>query len=248
MNRNKADIYNRTQAQLHTTPRHLTELTALAQEAIGLEVDGMLGPKTRAALEEWRECSLLAAAPPRGPELMVSRAGNLLPGRSYVIDRSWHGGLMNGPPIGIVVHSTQTDPGTAENMAKRRVKPYDLYEHGRGKSSWHITIDADGSILQMLECVKIAYHCRRTPQSDQLLLRPPNHCTIGIELVGYYGQEFWPEVQVEAAERVWRALVSAYPIVRGRAMLRHSELDPTRRSDPGPAWPAGRVLDYAYAA
>lgn len=77
--------------------------------------------------------------------------------------------------------------------------------------------------------------------------RLPNACAIGIELEGY-GQVF-PEPQVVAACRVWRALVNAYGIPRELAMLEHSRFDPERRADPGPIWMAGhagRVLVHAF--
>ena len=50
-----------------------------------------------------------------------------------------------------------------------------------------------------------------------------------------YGDEF-PNAQVSAAADVWRILTATYPIIRANAMVQHSELDPDRKSDPGPVW------------
>lgn len=146
-----------------------------------------------------------------------------------------------------MAHYTATDPGTADAMAKRRARERTADDRA---ASWHITICADGRIVQMVPFRRVAWHCARGTLRDvdrSLPRTSINQAAIGIELEGH-GRKF-PDAQVQAAMRVWRALVRAYGIPRELAMLEHSRFDPKRRSDPGPVWMArhaGEVLDAAY--
>jgi len=144
-------------------------------------------------------------------------------------------------PRAIVAHYTATDPGTAMNMAKRRTKPRAKDDRA---ASWHISIEADGTVIQMAPLTAQCWH------AGGGLIRGAgmaNRVSVGIELVGH-GKTF-PPAQVEAACIVWRAIVTEYGITRELAMVEHSKLDPDRRRDPGPVWMANHapaVLDYAY--
>lgn len=163
------------------------------------------------------------------------------------IHDSWvsAGHRLPGSIKGIVAHYTATDPGTGASMARRRQRP--LGEKDR-KASWHVTIEANGEIIQMASFHRRAWHARRTPQSEKLVGGSPNDLTIGIELVGK--GKFFPPEQVSAAKRVWRSIVQSYGIRREMAMIEHSKLDPRRRADPGERWMdwhAPDVLDFAYS-
>jgi hypothetical protein len=214
---------------------HVTELVRYWQHGHGLDPDGKAGPLTVASLR---------------PEVRLTVADGWLsgPGVNRIdAHSSWYGS-ERGSPGGIVAHFTDTDPGTAVNMAKRRQHVYGSDPDDR-LASWHVTIDTDGSIVQMVAITRIAWHAGSSTAKPVPGLGWANQTTVGIELVGY-GKEF-PPAQVAAAKLVWRAIVQAYGIPRRFAMLQHSEIDPTRRDDPGPVWVgqyAQAVLDAAYAA
>lgn len=200
----------------------VAEFVRAFQRAHGLDVDGKPGPKTLRTLAR----SVSAAA------LVPSSLGV----DHLLAHPSWAPSLLRDRrPEGIVCHYTATGPGSEHVMHRRRQQPY---RRGKDRPAiWHVTIAQDGRILQMLPLNRAGMHCRGH-----------NDYTIGVELVGH-GDEF-PDAQVASARRLWRYLVRTYKIPRERAMLLHSDLDPKRRSDPGPVWTsqhADDVLDYAYA-
>lgn len=230
-----ADYNRRALDRGELADEHLVELVRAYQRAHGLDADGMAGPRTRAALDR-------ALVGPVTGELRVVNGWLQGAGVEAIpAHRSWYSGPMQRPPQAIVAHYTATAPGTARSLHTRRVAQR---ARGARNTSWHITIAADGAVYQMVPLVHRARHCGR----GQIEGQSPNACAIGIELEGH-GDTF-PQPQIGAAARVWRALVSAYDIPRQLAMIEHSSLDPARRSDPGPVWMrehAPGVLEYALA-
>lgn len=212
---------------------HVTELVRYWQAGHHpLEVDGMAGPATIASID-------LPA------EMRVGADHWLVGARHMPIDTSWYGGPIHGPG-GIVAHYTATSSGTSVAMAKNRQRPFD---RARDRAaSWHLTIDTDGSVIQMVPLDRIAWHAGGASALPVRGLGSANGSCIGIELVGH--GDVFPAAQVEAAKRVWRALVRRYQIAREHAMLEHAKIDPTRRGDPGPVWMgqyANAVLAAAFA-
>lgn len=233
----KADEYNKIQINTgRIRDDHVTAMTRIVQKAIGVKVDGFCGPKTLEALDAHRFTFMEKLGVQGG--WLVGRNVTLIPAHE-----SWYyPKLGTGTPKAIVAHYTATNPGTALSMARKRERPY---SQGKGRpASWHVSIEADGSIVQMIPFTGGAWHCSKPIEE---LAMGANRCSVGIELVGH-GKEFTDE-QVTAAAQVWRALVDTYQIDRSLAMLEHSKLDPMRRKDPGPVWMskhAERVLDYCY--
>lgn len=231
-------------------PAHISELAARFQRAEGLEPDGKVGPSTRARLELLR--GRIPGEPPPIPSYapLEARDGWLVGERVTVVPshRSWYYDRLDTPsgiPGAIVAHYTATDPGTAIVMANKRVKPYRRILDRA--ASWHVSVEADGSIVQMAPFIAGCWHAGGRSAKPIAGLGPANRTAVGVELVGH--GENWPAAQVAAAARVWRALVRAYTIPRARAMVTHQELDPTRKRDPGELWlthAAPGVLDYAY--
>lgn len=230
--------YNTLQlARSELTAEHVTELVRHFQAARGLEVDGMAGAKTIAAID----------AAMRPAALRIDR--HRLSGQGVTLIEahpSWYGSLLTtGQPRGIVAHYTATDPGTSRSMARRRTQPLAA---GDRLASWHLTIETDGSIVQMVPLDRAAWHAGSDTALPVPGLGTANYHTVGIELVGH-GKDF-PAAQVEAAKRLWRVLVQTYGIQHKFAMLEHSKIDPARRSDPGPVWVsqhAPEVLKAAFA-
>lgn len=227
---------------------HVTELVTYWQEQHGLKVDGKAG-SAQTIPSIIKAIAKRHALPPPGPEdlqvkdsWLVGNGVNKIPA-----DPSWFGGLLaGGAPGGIVAHFTDTDPGTAVNMAKRRARHFGDDPDDR-LASWHITIETDGSTVVMIPLDHIAWHAGSSTAVPVPGLGSANAHTIGIELVGY-GKVF-TEAQVRTAAQVWRALVRQYAIPRDYAMITHQSIDPTRRDDPGPVWMgqhAAAVLDFAY--
>jgi N-acetyl-anhydromuramyl-L-alanine amidase AmpD len=142
---------------------------------------------------------------------------------------------------------SDTDAGTAINMAKNRVRPF---VRGQDRlSSWHATVETDGTIVQMIPFTRIAWHAGSDTAKIVPGLGYANYCTVGIELVGRTPGPF-PEAQVLGYARLLRAIVQWAGIEREHAMITHSSIDPTRRHDPGPEWEvrhAQRVLELAFA-
>lgn len=228
----------------------ITEMVRIAQEKLGLKVDGKFGPVTRKALEAYIKPASVVALFDK----------DWYRGAKYIhIHPTWTSGGMTGTrPDAIVWHYTATNPGTAVAMANRRKDQYRrrLPEHtdaDEGKlfdrpASWHITIDTDGTVIQMAPFTAICWHAGGHGALPIDGLGYANSVAIGIELVGH-GDVFPPE-QVEAAKQLARALVQHYNIDRKYAMVEHSAISPHRRSDPGVVWMtmyAKGVLDYAYA-
>jgi hypothetical protein len=270
-----ADDFN--EAELHAgriKPAHLSELTARFQAEQGMSVDGMLGPKTRAMVELLRGREPSATIPGRAastvpvmhreaftpqPDLSISAAGWLSGVGVEVVPihrtRYYpHLATIDGLPRAIVAHYTATDHGTARAMAKRLVGPLDTQpvevdgDPADRQVSWHVSVEGDGTIVQMAPLLVGCWHAGGRTAKPIPGVGPANKTAIGIELVGH-GDAF-PAVQVEAARRVWRALVRAYSIPRGPAMVTHESLDPTRKKDPGEVFMsqhAPGVLEYAYA-
>lgn len=245
-----ADRFNETQLKIGALQlAHITELVTHWQETHRLTVDGKAGNvETIPSLD----AAILRRNPlPSGPsdELCVDDAGWLVgPGVERIeMHQSWHGGTMSaGKPLGIVAHYSATNAGTAVAMARRRARMFGEDPSDR-LASWHITIEVDGSIVVMLRAHRRAWHAGSATAKPIPGIGEANANTVGIELVGF-GKEF-PAAQVEAAGRVWRALVRRYEIPRKHAMITHQSIDPERRSDPGPVWMghhAERVLDIAF--
>lgn len=223
--------YNAAQLASGTfTADHVTELVRHWQAGHGLTADGMAGPRTIASLVP--------------PDLAVVDHWLTGPGVTCVAAHpSWYG-AARGQPRGIVAHYTATDAGTGHGMAARRAR---MFGRGDRAASWHLTIETDGAIIAMVPLDHIAWHAGSPTARAVPGLGPANPNTIGIELVGH-GTTF-PPAQVDAAGRVWRALVKHYGIEREHAMITHASIDPSRREDPGPVWMrehAPGVLARAY--
>ncbi len=223
------------------TADHITALVRHWQETHGLTADGMAGPATLA--------SILGTfvVPVRPGELVVLNHDLIGTGVAHMdAHRSWFGGEMTkGRPLAIVAHYTATDPGTAVNMAKNRQRALTPADRA---ASWHLTIDADGSVVQMIALNRVAWHAGSDTAKPIPGVGWANNNSVGIELVGH-GKDF-PSAQVASACKVWRAIVRTYGIPREHAMITHQSIDPTRRTDPGPVWGlqhADIVLDFAYA-
>lgn len=190
-------------------------------------------------LARWRPP--VAECPP-----LIVNADGWLEGEGVEIiksHRSWHYPRLSTPtgdPIAIVVHASATKPGTAVSMARRRTKSRKPTDRA---ASWHLSIEADGAIVQMASCEVGTWHAAGQIKGAG----PANRVSVGIELIGHEKGP-WPKEQVDNAKRVWRAIVQSYGIKRSLALVPHAVIDPARRSDPGAVFMhdhAESILEYA---
>lgn len=251
-----ADNYNRGQLGGRFKIAHVTELVRRFQVENGLAADGKAGPSTLAVLDlmTGRTSGPIATSAELGDlsDLIIDTATGWLRPSADVeilpIDPSWYYARLashDGKPKAIVAHYSATEHGTARAMAHnraRKIKPTDR------SASWHVSVEGDGTIVQMAPFTVGCWHAGGPTAKPVPGVGAANRFAVGVELIGF-GTDF-PPAQVAAAARLWRALVRSYGIPRELAMIAHSQLDPTRKRDPGPVWTAEHaadVLDHAFA-
>ncbi|WP_370263310.1 1,6-anhydro-N-acetylmuramyl-L-alanine amidase AmpD [Limnobacter sp.] len=93
--------------------------------------------------------------------------------------------------------------------------------------SAHFAIDRDGSITQFVSCEKRAWHAGLSAAMDRQNF---NHFSVGIELLGDVYTPF-DASQYASLHKLIAELKQRYPL---RYALGHSEIAPTRKTDPGP--------------
>jgi hypothetical protein len=187
------------------------------------------------------------AAIPEQPPLSVDPHGWLIGEGVTIIPShsSWIGGELE--PGGAVCHVSDTNPGTALNMARRRARRFGDDPNDR-LASWHASVETDGALVQQVSFLRRAWHAGSSTAKQIPGLGWANAHTVGFELVGFEKGPF-SDAQVFAYARLLRAFVKAYRVQREFAMVTHASIDPKRRSDPGKRWMrecAERVIEYAY--
>lgn len=102
------------------------------------------------------------------------------------------------------------------------------------KVSSHYLIDENGKIYQFVDDDKRAWHAGKSYWKGKENL---NHNSIGIELCSKsFGQDIYPPAQISALIRLCQRLKRKYHIKKER-ILGHSDIAPTRKADPGKAFP-----------
>lgn len=133
----------------------------------------------------------------------------------------------------IILHYTDM-----ENMQESLARLCDpVYE-----VSSHYAIDEDGSIYQLVDDAKRAWHAGKSSWNGVENL---NHYSIGIELqnkgyhCGYEVTGIWPKFpdeQINALKELLKYLMEKYNI-NPNHVLGHEDICPGRKIDPGPAFP-----------
>ncbi len=114
----------------------------------------------------------------------------------------------------IVIHTTEGSESSAINW----------FKNPRSKVSAHYIVAKSGRITRMVQDKDVAFHVRNY-----------NSNSIGIENEGFAHRNTWTAVQVDALKRLVRYLCEKHGVPKNRsAIVGHNELDPSRRSDPGP--------------
>ncbi len=101
--------------------------------------------------------------------------------------------------------------------------------------SSHFFIRRNGEMVQFVSCNDRAWHAGL---SSLLGRRRCNDFSIGIEIEG---TDFCPfeERQYQSLEGLLRAISHRYPV---RYIVAHSDIAPTRKTDPGPYFDWGRLM------
>ncbi len=95
------------------------------------------------------------------------------------------------------------------------------------KVSSHFLIRRDGKLIQFVSCLERAWHAGVSSWSDR---ERCNDFSVGIELEGSDFEAFEP-AQYRTLKELITSLTSTYPI---QAIVGHSDIAPTRKTDPGP--------------
>jgi N-acetylmuramoyl-L-alanine amidase len=123
----------------------------------------------------------------------------------------------------IVIHTIEGSEASGISTFQSPAKPV----------SAHYIVAKSGRITQMVHDKDIAYH-----------VYDNNHDTIGIEHEGFAADPNHPEELYRRSAALARYLCDRYGIAPDRSgILAHSELDPTRRSDPGAGWDWDHYID-----
>ena len=93
--------------------------------------------------------------------------------------------------------------------------------------SSHIYIKRTGEILQFVPFNRVAWHAGVSSFNGR---ENCNEFSIGIELQGSVDQSF-EEAQYKALNEILKILKSSFPL---KAIVGHSDIAPTRKTDPGP--------------
>ncbi len=110
----------------------------------------------------------------------------------------------------IVLHTTEGTGKSAENT----------FLNPGSKVSAHYLVMEDGSIVKMVDEKNIAWHCRDF-----------NKNSIGMEIAGYYNKKI-NDRQIKSSVYLIKRIKTDYNLTNANIKA-HSELDPSRRKDPG---------------
>lgn len=141
---------------------------------------------------------------------------------------NWTKRAAGVPITGIVLHSTGDKP-----HADSVDGPVNWLCDPVSKASAHCVIGRDGSITQLVDLDRQAWHAGRSmwPVSKRKVNSSVNAFTIGIEMEHVDGVENWPGKQLEVAAAVVAWMLTRYNIGLG-AVVGHCDVAPRRKVDP----------------
>ncbi len=146
----------------------------------------------------------------------------------------------------IVIHGISLPPGSFGgpyvddiflNTLDPSAHPYFAKVAGLEVST-HFFLNREGRITQYVSCLDRAWHAGRSQYQGRLEC---NDYGIGIELEGTDDLPY-THAQYHQLRALIAALQQAYPAIGGR-IAGHSDVAPTRKTDPGPAFDWGQLRD-----
>ena len=133
-----------------------------------------------------------------------------------------------GAPIdALILHYTGMATG-AEALAR--------LADAEAKVSAHYCVDEDGTVFAMVDEAKRAWHAGLSDWAGRSRL---NDVSVGIEIINTghaHGLKPFPEAQIAAVISLSRQIMARHGISQAR-VLAHSDIAPTRKSDPGELFP-----------
>lgn len=147
----------------------------------------------------------------------------------------------------LVIHNISLPPGQFgtgkvqaffQNCLRADEHPY-FATIAAMRVSAHFLIERDGAITQFVSCNERAWHAGQSSFGGR---ENCNDFSLGIELEGTDELPF-SEAQYAALVGLTRVLQRAYPALTLERICGHSDIAPTRKTDPGPAfeWPRLRA-------
>ena len=110
---------------------------------------------------------------------------------------------------------------------------YDAHESFKGlenlKVSSHLFIRRSGEVIQFVPFNKKAWHAGKSRYKERENF---NEFSIGIELEGSV-DDIYTDNQYDRLKIVIQELKELYPSIKDSNILRHSDISPDRKSDPG---------------
>jgi len=100
------------------------------------------------------------------------------------------------------------------------------------KVSAHCLIERDGNVIQFVSFRDRAWHAGESAWCGETAC---NNFSVGIELEGC-DQLAYSETQYHRLARLITALRGCYPAIAADSIVGHSDIAPTRKTDPGPAF------------
>ena len=140
----------------------------------------------------------------------------------------------------IVIHGISLPPGEyggpyIEALFTSRLRPADhadVSQVAHLRVSAHFLIRRDGEIVQFVSTDDRAWHAGESCWEHRSNC---NDFSIGIEVEGC-DEERYAVPQYRALAQLIRAVRNQYPAIQHDAIVGHSDIAPTRKTDPGPAF------------
>jgi N-acetyl-anhydromuramoyl-L-alanine amidase len=140
----------------------------------------------------------------------------------------------------IVIHGISLPPGEyggpyIEALFTNQLNPADhayFSEVAHLAVSAHFLIRRDGAIVQFVSTEHRAWHAGESCWERRSNC---NDFSIGIEVEGC-DEERYERLQYRALAQLIRAVRNQYPAIQHDAIVGHSDIAPTRKTDPGPAF------------
>jgi AmpD protein len=110
------------------------------------------------------------------------------------------------------------------------------------KVSAHLFIDRKGHIVQFVPFDKRAWHAGESSFEGRTRC---NDFSIGIELEGSDTAPF-TDAQYEALANATKVIQAAYPLITQERIVGHSDIAPSRKTDPGPLFDWDRFFRLLY--